>query len=77
MGFTRIYSDGFGWTQVYTHPTPRALHDSDNLGFVVLAFLQRALRTNTDADLPRARWAFSKVYGDWGLMLVHGESTIK
>jgi len=47
------------------------------LGFAVLAFLQRALRTNTNADLPRAGWAFSGVYSDWRFMLVHNESTIK
>jgi len=71
LGFTSIYSNGFGWTQVYADTTLCTLHYVDNLGFSVLAFFQGTLRTNTNTNLPRARRAFSGVDDDKGFMFVH------
>jgi hypothetical protein len=63
-GFTNVYGDRFGGTKIYADAALCALHYIDDLGFSVLAFFESTLWTNSYADLPSARRAFSIVDGD-------------
>jgi hypothetical protein len=75
--FTLLYSNGFGWAQVYADLALSAGFNINDLRLAIGAYFQNAHGTNTRADKHRTRRAFGVVNNNHCLVFPHGESTIK